>query len=438
MARLHDADSTDFSRNCVMAARSPGLSGMDRWVAHPEALARVGANGAQRGLSLAQTLDEFAWSLRGGLVPGRLDRFAVGREIVSGWTHARRHCADPASSVGGVASSSYLRTRVHELYRPRSSRVHALVVVRARNVAALDTTSLGASGELCEHGPGVRIGIVERSAAPLVAADSRRANPRARVWVEALPTSPRHVDRLLTELRGGPPSIPVDEDVARRSGPRWSPQWCNDPASSRVPSEAFELIALLGECADDAGRLAAATQRYGEARRQTRVTYSESLAEVGALVDAIVGTPGGFRTNLDSIETVANLIRPWTLNGADHDEAAAGLIDPLTGLPGRAYLRRRIRELCRDRNAPSVRMVTIRQTLPSGDIDGLVRRIRTAEFVRHLFRDADSVAVASEASFAAIVGARDVEPLVARCLRRPDVLTARAFRLVPDLEAMGT
>jgi hypothetical protein len=431
-------------------ARSHRLSGVDRWVAHPEALARVGGNGASRGLSLVETLDEFAWSLRDGLVPRRLDRFSVGREVVRGWAQTRSQCPDPASAEGGVASSSYLRTRLRELYRHGSVRRQSLVVMRARSGARFDTASLARSGELCEHGPDVRIGIVERSAAPFVAAACVRANPETRVWVEALPGSGRHLDRMLVELRGGPSPVPIDPSfgsVARfdvSATPRASPRRLHDLAGVSLPPDVVELLSMLADCSGDREALRSATQRYGESRKRAHVTFFESLSEVGALVDALADpmtdhpsrSVGLDRKLLDSIQTVADLCRPWALDGGDDAEAAAGLIDPVTGLPGRAYLRRRVRELHRGRRAPSARLVTVRIAAATGDLDGLVRRIRAAEFVRHVFSAADSLAVASPASFAAIVDADRAEALARRCRDRPGIVSVRAFRLVPAVDAM--
>jgi hypothetical protein len=430
-----------------MAMRARRLSGMDRWVAHPEALALIGANGANRGLSLVETLDELAWSLRDGLVPRRLDRFSVGREVVSGWAHARSQCADPASTNDGVASSSYLRTRLRELYRSGSVRARALVVVRARDATVSDAGWPAGAGELCEHGPGVRVGIVERDAAPLVAASCVRANPRTRVWVEALPSSGRHLDRMLNELRGGPPPIPLDsESVSRpRTGvvPLATSRRPRLPAAVHLAPDVVDLLSMLAECSDDRQMLRSATQRYGECRKRARVTFFESLSEVGALVDAYATPMADHparsvgRNRLDSIEVVADLCRSWALDGGDDAEAAAGLIDPLTGLPGRAYLRRRVRELHRDRWGPSARLVTIRIAAPLGDLDGLVRRIRAAEFVRQVFHDADSIAASSPATFAAIVDVGRADALMRRCRDRHGIVSVRAFRLVSTAVAMG-
>ncbi len=422
---------------------------MDRWVAHPEALSRIGANGASRGLSLVETLDEFAWSLRDGLVPRRLDRFSVGREVVSGWAHARSQCADPASTNDGVASSSYLRARLRELYRSGSAWAHSLVVVRARDGTVSNTTRLVGAGELCEHGPGVRVGVVERVAAPRVAADCVRANPGTRVWVEALPDSARHLDRLLNELRAGPPPIPLDSESApgsRLEGrvvPLESPRRPQLPGEVDLASDVIDLLAMLADCSDDRPALRVATERYGESRKRARVTYFESLSEVGALVDALANPMTDHparsvgRSRLDSIEAVADLCRPWGLDGGDDAEATAGLIDPLTGLPGRAYLRRRVRELHHDRWAPSARLVTIRIAPSGGDLDGLVRRMKAAEFVRQVFHDADSVAVPSPATFGAIVDAGRAEALMQRCRDRHGIVSVRAFRLVSAVVAMG-
>ncbi len=426
---------------------------MERWSRDPAALARVGANAARRGLAVLEALAELDRSIATRAAPQRLDRLAVAHEVINGWIDVRRAIADPASGPGGLASSAYLRARVHDAYRSAGGAlVHgAVVIARSRTseptpwppaASSLDDARPLAGITVAEHGPNTRVAFSDRRQVVEIARLLRVWSPHDRVWIEALPARRQHVDRWLQEIRGaGPAAFSANvrphragdgsADVGRRIRRARALANLQRPvdAGSRWAHHDRQAGAALVERLHEGREFGAALHEYGDRRRRSGATWFEVLGELGVLIDSM----GPDALPLDRVETAIRVGAAWTVGDLD-DETVATVIDAVTGLPGRHYLQRRVREVIDAGHGG--RLVTIELPVQDG-VEGLGARLRVAQSLRWWFRDADTLATPTPTKFAVLLARGDASVLDRQWDTIMRGVTVRVVGLADGDAAMG-
>lgn len=456
-------------------ASSPVASLRAKWRQVPwshEQLVRCGVNGSARGLTLQETILEYATSRdhdANGALGQRLERAAI---VASGWfENSVPHegidaCTDAAT---GLATSAYLRARLLDIHRIAVANRSVTARRDRHNLIVITPPPTDLSAEA------IGLGVVARAVRPHLepGMTAARCGPRSivivieaghdapsllrairaalvansagtwRVWSEPVVANAAFLGAQLHEIAVAGQALPSSARIVNDTSTRGAEHPClrrsatglgttGDPVDGREVDELDDVRRAVNANAPLRGVLAA----FAAAWHERAATFDEVVAELRSLRELI--SPSQVE-RFDHANTIAAICGPCERDAGQVEISAAR--DHLTGLNTGAYLDRRLQELAPNSNldhgelfGPSHIRCDITLAAPSS-IAELGPRLRLARTVQRIFDSAELLAGPTRDTITIVVDtAHDYD----KSRRRLDLLLAESWAcdIVVDVQEM--
>ena len=437
----------------------------DRWRQHPwssEELFRAGANGADRGLSLTETVGEYALSRDHHVNASAGDRIERAAIVASGWldrsvpTDGIDACNDAAT---GLATAAFLRARLFDIHRRAAGNRDALARPRRHDLIIIVPRTSDGNEEF------VDLGVVARAVQPHLESGmtAARCGPRSvvivtktghdatgllravraalaansvgawRVWSEPLTASPMFIGAQLHEVALAGRDVSTKAFRSERRGSAASAgldaTYCEVPAttngagrgsrSSRIDES--EALQDLRSAVDSGGPAGGALDAFANSWYNRAATFEEVVDELRSLRELLHADEV---LRFDHARTVEGICKPWEHEAGQVELSAA--FDHLTGLSTGAYLEQRLVEITRGqaaRQRSRYRRCDMELKAPR-TVDEIGPLLRFSRAVQRIFIGAEAVSGSTRTTVSVIEEA-SIE--YDKCRHRLDLLLAEPW-----------